>query len=183
MPLKINRLEMQNGKLRFIDSTSTPMVDIAMTDIYLLAQNLRNVYDSSSLLPANVLLTSSAYEGFLELNMKLNPLAEKPTFDLNVSLEKTNLVLLNDFFKAYAKIDVNKGTFGLYTEVASEQGKFTGYVKPLIQDLKVLGAEDREDNIFRKCGREWLAPLLNCWRIKRKIRWQRGCHWMGAWMP
>jgi len=150
MPLKINRMEMLNGKLRFIDSTSKPMVDIEMTAISMSATNLRNVYDSVSLLPAVVVMTADVYEGFFKLNMKLNPLASKPTFDLNVSLDSTNLVLLNDFFQAYAKIDVSRGTFGLYTEVASEQGQFTGYIKPLISDLKVVGAEDRDDNIFRK---------------------------------
>jgi hypothetical protein len=59
-------------------------------------------------------------------------------------------VELNEFFQAYAKIDVNKGNFGLYTEVAAKEGKFKGYVKPLIKNLDVLGKEDRDDNIFRK---------------------------------
>jgi hypothetical protein len=82
--------------------------------------------------------------------MKLNPLAEQPTFDLNAEWKKTNLVKLNDFFQAYAKIDVNKGTFGLYTEVAAKEGEFTGYVKPLLEDIDVLGKDDRKDNILRK---------------------------------
>ena len=82
--------------------------------------------------------------------MNINPLAKQPTFDLNAELKDTNLVLLNDFFKAYAKIDVNKGKFGMYTEVAAKDGAFKGYVKPIIKDLDVLGHEDRNDNIFRK---------------------------------
>jgi hypothetical protein len=69
---------------------------------------------------------------------------------MNAEIKNTNLVKLNDFFKAYAKIDVNKGRFGLYTEVAAKEGKFAGYVKPLIQDLDVLGKEDRKDNVLRK---------------------------------
>ena len=38
----------------------------------------------------------------------------------------------------------------MYTEVAAKEGRFTGYVKPVIKDLDVLGKEDRNDNIFRK---------------------------------
>jgi len=38
----------------------------------------------------------------------------------------------------------------MYTEVAAKDGGFTGYVKPLIKDLDVLGKEDRDDNILRK---------------------------------
>ena len=38
----------------------------------------------------------------------------------------------------------------MYAEAAANEGKFTGYVKPIIKDLDVLGMEDRGDNIFRK---------------------------------
>jgi hypothetical protein len=34
--------------------------------------------------------------------------------------------------------------------VASKEGKFRGYVKPIMKDLDVLGAEDRDDNLFQK---------------------------------
>lgn len=86
----------------------------------------------------------------MRMQMKLNPLAEVPTFDLNAEVSNTNLPELNDFFAAYAKADVSKGTFGLYTEIAAKEGKFKGYVKPLIKDLKVVGTEDRDDNILKK---------------------------------
>jgi hypothetical protein len=150
MPLRVNRVEINRGKLQYIDEGSSPKVDIALTDAYIIALNLRNSYDSAALLPARVSARASVYEGDMTFTMKLNPLAKEPTFDMNAEVKNTNLVLLNDFFQAYAKIDVNKGVFGLYTEVAAKEGKFTGYVKPLIKDLDVLGKEDRDDNVFRK---------------------------------
>ena len=150
MPLQVNRVEINNGQIRYIDPGSKPKVDIALTEAYLLAKNLRNSYDSAALLPASVTARANIYEGTLTFNMKLNPLADDPTFDMNAELKNTNLVKLNEFFQAYAKIDVNRGTFGLYTEAAAKNGKFDGYVKPLIKDLDVLGKEDRNDNILRK---------------------------------
>lgn len=150
MPLQVNRFEIIDGTLKYVDETSKPKVDIMMTHLHALAHNLKNSYDSSALLPAKVNAQADVYEGEFTMNMNINPLAEKPTFDLNAELKNTNLVLLNDFFKAYAKVDVNKGTFGLYTEVASKQAKFTGYVKPIIHDLDILGKEDRDDNVLRK---------------------------------
>lgn len=150
MPLQVNRVEIVEGKLQYKDLATTPKVDISMTDMHVLALNLRNSYDSSTLLPAKVIARAGIYEGEFTFNMNLNPLAERPTFDMNTELKNTNLVLLNDFFKAYAKIDVNKGQFGMYAEVASKEGKFEGYVKPIIKDLDVLGEEDRDDNLFRK---------------------------------
>lgn len=150
MPLQVNRFEIVDGTIKYVDETSKPKVDIMMTHMHAVALNLKNSYDSSKLLPAKVIAHADVYEGEFTFNMNINPLADKPTFDMNAELKNTNLVLLNDFFKAYAKIDVNKGTFGLYTEVASKQAKFTGYVKPIIKDLDILGKEDRDDNIFRK---------------------------------
>ncbi|HEY8936574.1 MAG TPA: DUF748 domain-containing protein [Cyclobacteriaceae bacterium] len=150
MPLKINRFEIKDGNLEYKDEFSKPKVDVRLTQLHVLALNLKNSYDSATLLPATVNAEAKVYEGHLKFGMKINPLKDKPTFDLNAELKDTNLVLLNDFFQAYAKIDVNKGKFGMYTEVAAKNGKFTGYVKPLVQNLDVLGKEDRKDNLLRK---------------------------------
>jgi hypothetical protein len=150
MPLQVNRFEIVDGNIRYLDETSKPKVDIWMTKIHAVATNLRNSYDSSKLLPAKVIARADVYQGEFSLNLNINPLAKKPTFDMNAELKNTNLVLLNDFFKAYAKIDVNKGKFGMYTEAAAKNGAFKGYVKPIIKDLDILGHEDRNDNVFRK---------------------------------
>lgn len=149
MPLKINRLQIDNGKIQYIDATSSPKVDIAMTNVQVLAQNLSNVRDTA-LLSASVVASADVYKGNLNFKMKLNPLATTPTFDMNAELRNTNLPDLNDFLKAYAKFDVHAGTFGLYAEVASKNGKFIGYVKPVIKDLDVVGSEDRNDSFLNK---------------------------------
>ena len=151
MPLKVNRFEVINGNIQYIDEGVKPKVDVTMTDTDIVALNLRNAYDSGSqILPASINANAEVYEGTLDFHMKLNPMAEVPTFDMNAELKNTNLVKLNDFFQAYAKVDINKGTLGIYTEVAAKDGKFLGYVKPILKDLDVLGKDDRNDNIFRK---------------------------------
>lgn len=149
MPLKINRFEVHNGKIQYIDATSTPNVDVVMTNTYVLAQNLSSVQDTA-LLGATVVASADIYKGKLDFKMKMDPLADEPTFDMNAELKNTNLPDLNDFFKAYANFDVHAGTFGLYTEVAAKDGKFVGYVKPIIKDLNVTGPEDRHDSFFNK---------------------------------
>ncbi len=149
MPLKINFFKIINGKMQFVDPTSQPQVDISATNISILAENLSSVEDTA-LLPASVKASANIYKGIFLLKMKLNPLAENPTFDLNAQLKNTNLPDLNDFLKAYAKFDVHAGTFGLYTEVASKDRKFVGYVKPIIKNLKVKGDEDRHDSFMNK---------------------------------
>lgn len=150
MPLKVNRFEINNSRVHYIDKGSTPKVDVALSEIHLLAENLTNATDNKVLLPSTVTAQAKAYEGSMNLDMKLNPLAKNATFDINAAIKNVNLVLLNDFLKAYGNFDVNKGSFGLYTELAAKDGKFKGYVKPLIKDLDVVGPEDKKDPFFHK---------------------------------
>ena len=150
MPLQINRVELHNGEVHYLDPTSSPKVDVQLTSVELLAKNLRNSYDSTTVLPASVHANADLYGGQLDLNIKLNPLELDPTFDLDVTLKGAQLPRFNDFFKAYANIDVNKGTFGLYAEIATKDRRFAGYVKPVIKDLDVLGPEDTKDTFFHK---------------------------------
>jgi hypothetical protein len=159
MPLKINRMEAHNARIRYVDESSHPKVDVALTNGHIVATNLQNSYDSSSVLPATVNAQADVYGGTLNLKMKLNPLAEDPTFDMNAEIKNTQLKQLNNFFQAYAKSDVNKGSFGLYTEIAAKDGKFKGYVKPFIKDLKVLGPEDKHDNILRKAWEGFVGTM------------------------
>src|ERR1043165_7734290 len=57
MPLKVNRFEVFNGTLQYIDKGSNPPVNIQMDDTHILAENLTNVKDTA-LLPS--LVTASA---------------------------------------------------------------------------------------------------------------------------
>lgn len=150
MPLKVNRFEVREGNIRYVDEHSKPKVDVTLSNTHIVAHNLINSYDSGSLLPATIKARGSLYGGELTVDMKINPMADVPTFDLNAELVSTQLPRLNDFFSAYAKADVNAGTFGLYTEIAAKEGRFAGYVKPFFEGLKVVGKEDRNDNVLRK---------------------------------
>jgi len=149
MPLRISRFEIHEGNIRYRDLTSNPKLDIGLTDAYVKVENLTNMKDEK-LLPATAEAKANVYGGTMEINVKLDPFNHNPTFDMNAELKNTKLPELNDFFKAYGKFDVSSGIFGLYSEGAAKDGNFVGYVKPIIKDLKVLGPEDRDDNLLQK---------------------------------
>lgn len=149
MPLKVNRFEINNGVIKYQDKTSNPQVDIEMNNTHIRAENLTNVKGESTL-PSTVTASSDIYGGTLDFDMKLDPLADNPTFDMNMQLENTNLPDLNNFFKAYGKFDVSKGNFGLFLEIAAKNGMFSGYAKPVIKDLKILGPEDKDKDALHK---------------------------------
>ena len=149
IPLKVNRFELNNGLFQYIDSTTKPAVNVTIDSINLIARNLSSADDTSAL-PASVTANANIYGGSFNLKMKLNPMSEYPTYDMNMELENTNLRELNNFFKAYGKIDINKGTFGMYAEVAGKDKKFIGYVKPVIKDLDIVGPQDRKDSFLNR---------------------------------
>lgn len=150
MPLSINRVEVTHSAFRFVDPTASPKLDLQLDQLDLLATNLTNSSDSTKVLPSAVDATAHLYGGHLTFDMDLDPLAAQPTFDMNMQLTETKLLQLNELLQAYAKVDVNSGTLGLYAEMATHDGAFDGYVKPLIKDLDVLGKEDHADSFFRK---------------------------------
>ena len=148
-PTSVNRFEIIGGTIAYQDPHASPKVDIEMTDTHVLARNLSNVRDTSAL-PAKVHATANVYGGNVVFNMRIDALAEDPTYDMNVELKGANLTRLNDFFQAYGNFDVSQGTFGAYMEMAAKDRKFIGYVKPFIKDLKVVSKEDKRDNLLRK---------------------------------
>ena len=150
MPIRVNRFEISDGSLRYVDPTSLPNVALSLKNIHVLAINLTNETSNTVELPSTVTAEAEVYEGLFNFHMKLNLPAQHPTFKLDAELKGTNLVLLNDLFKTYGKFEVSTGDFGLYTEMAAKEGKFIGYVKPVIKDLKVTGLKDPNKSVFQK---------------------------------
>lgn len=152
MPIQINRCEIKDGTVMYADYTTDPVVELQATHIDALAQNLKNTYKKSELLPATLQADARVYEGIVQMNMRMNPLAETITFDMDLKVIDASLPALNDFFRAYANADINKGFFSMYMEAAAKDEKFVGYVKPFIRDLDVLDwkGQDKKDNFLRK---------------------------------
>jgi hypothetical protein len=149
MPLQINKLIIEEGKVVFYDFTTRPKVDLSLNNLYLIAENLNNAKEQNDLLPSKVFMRATSIGGGnLEMNMRINVLKEVPDLDMDMKFENVNLTALNDFFEAYAKIDIEKGDFNLYSELAVKEGSINGYVKPLFNNLKVVDwKEDKKQPV------------------------------------
>ncbi|MEO6305765.1 MAG: DUF748 domain-containing protein [Bacteroidia bacterium] len=158
MPLTINHFQINNGQIHFKDPYSSPIVDVPMKNIHVEADNLSNANDSNKVLPSSIKATGDLYGGKLKIDVKLNALEKKPTFDLNADISNVNMIDLNPFFKAYGKFEVEKGNFGLYTEFAAKDGAFKGYVKPLLKDLKIKHEGDAGEILWSEVvsGVAWI---------------------------
>lgn len=149
MPLTVNRFEINSGQIHYIDKYSKPNVNIQMTNLMIIATNLSNVNDSAKLLPAHCDVNADVYEGKWIMKIDFNALNRQPTFDMNTNLTNVDLVLLNDFLRAYGDFDVKKGSFGMYAEFAAKNGEFGGYVKPILKDLDVV-QWNKEEGDFKQ---------------------------------
>lgn len=143
-PIKINRCELRHSQVWYHDFHSNPQVHVYLTNMLLVATNLSNLRDPQLELPSAVRIDGTTIgDGQLHLSLRMNPLAQKPAFDLKATVTNINLVALNEFLRAYAKADVTQGRLGVFAEVAAADGRFEGYVKPLVSELKVFNLKDK----------------------------------------
>jgi len=139
MPLEINRVEIQHGTINFHNFTTEPKVSISLNNLDALATNLDNAAGQAERLPSTISASATSEGGGkLTLSANMNVLKEIPDMDLDMKFEKVNMMALNDFFMAYAKVDVEKGLFNLYSEVTIDSGVVAGYVKPIAVGVKVV---------------------------------------------
>jgi hypothetical protein len=145
-PLEINTFTVSNGEVHFQNFSTSPKVDIAINRINLVARNFTNTQKLSGNEIASIRGEARLLDkGQVNLNLELNPLAPQPPFNLDFSLKEVPLVALNDFLRAYADIDAEKGTFALFSEITGENNQFKGYIKPLFKDIKILDLEEDKD--------------------------------------
>lgn len=151
LPININLFRINGGQINYIDDYSDPKVNVYLKNIYFNIENIRNVNDINNPLPSPYKLSAvSLGEGNLNASGKANLLMEIPNFDLNFKFEKADLTAFNDFFKAYAWFDFERGDFNLYSEMALVDSSLDGYFKPILNDVKVLDWRNEDEGFFNK---------------------------------
>ena len=164
-PFKINRFEIRHGAVFFKDFHSKPQVDVYITNMYALATNLTNTRDIQTNLPAAFKIQGQTIGGGdVKLNIGMNPLADDPTFLMSLAVRNLNLPALNDFLEAYANLDVQKGNFELFSELAAADGKVEGYVKPLMHDLDIVDLSDDGKNPLKLAWEAVVAGVVQIFK-------------------
>ncbi len=143
VPIDINKLEIHGGKVAFVQLSADPNIDLHLDSLELYATNLRNVVRQEARLPSNLSADALSFGGGnLHLEGEMDIVKQIPDMDLALSLENANATALNDFTDHYAGLDFDKGNFSVYSEMAIADGYLQGYLKPIIEDTKLVGKED-----------------------------------------
>jgi hypothetical protein len=139
LPFNINRFAVTDGELHFQNLRAEPDVDVYLDRVRLVARNLTNSDKVSESLWATVTGEGRAMKsGEFRLQMRLDPLERRPTYQLAFDLKNLRLPELNDFLKHYLAVVARDGRLSLYAESVAEEGRFRGYVKPMVRDLDIL---------------------------------------------
>lgn len=170
-PIDITHLEITDGLLRYVDNTREPKVNVFVTHMKATATGLRNRPDEakSGEYPAKISIEGDSLgAGKLQLLLAAEPLATEPHFHLTLKLDQVNLPALNESLKAYANVDVARGTFRLVAEMAGRDGGFQGYVKPFFENLDFHNLADKDEGIGKQIWERIVAGLA--WLVKNKPR-------------
>lgn len=136
-PITITYFRILDGEVRYIDQTAEPKVDVRIAHLAAVVTGLANRRsDAEGEFPSKITASGETIgSGKLRLTGQLEPLAEQPHFLLKLEVEGVSLPALNEFLRAYAGVDVSKGTFSAYIEATGRDGRFDGYFKPFFDSL------------------------------------------------
>ncbi|MGB3468491.1 MAG: DUF748 domain-containing protein [Cyclobacteriaceae bacterium] len=169
MPLQINKFTVTNGTINFKNFDTEPKIDIFINDFFLVATNLNNAESNELKLPSTLSATATSIGGGkLDVSGGLNLLKQVPDMDIDAKFEGVNLPALNDFLRAYAKLDAEGGTFDLYSEVVVNDGKLKGYVKPIITDLNLVKWSEDKDKPLQMIWETVASVVIELFENQKK---------------
>lgn len=173
-PLEITHFEMTSGMVRYQDTKAKPEVDLFVKNANVVATGLRNRPDEGAgEFPATISIRGDSLGGGkLAIEIAADPLAPQPHFHLSAKIDDVNLPDLNDSLRAYANVDVGKGTFRMAAEMAGKDGGFQGYVKPFFEGIEFNNIEDEKKGVLSRIWESTVQGLA--WLVKNKQRDQIG---------
>lgn len=165
-PIDITHLEIKGGVLRYEDTTRTPRVDIAINDLDVEATGLRNrSTERGEPYPAQVYISGRTLgNGELRLNANVEPLADQAHFKLDLELKQVSLPTLNDILRAYVGIDVSRGQFDMFGQMAMQHGHYEGYIKPFMNKVDFSNQDDPNKKVGERLWKGIVVAVIKLFK-------------------
>jgi Domain of Unknown Function (DUF748) len=150
-PFRFNTVRIHDGTVTFRAPGIQTQDALTARHIDGRLSNLTNVADSDKETFAGFHFTAQVLDGgSAKVDGGIDPLAVKPTFDLNLRVENVQLPQVNPWLTRFIKADAESGEFELYTELAAADGKFKGYAKPVLRDVNIYSSDEPERNPLKR---------------------------------
>jgi len=138
LPITLNEVRVENGRLAFRNFKSDPPVNVQITGLDASLRNLTNVEGGKGRVASLDATAKVLGQAPLETSSRFDPFDEWRNFKFRLRVTDVDLRRLNDFSRAYGRFDFNAGRGDLVMEVESDDGRLGGYVKPLLKDVDVF---------------------------------------------
>jgi len=159
-PFHFNTIEIHDGTATF----RTPGIAVgdALTARHVngIITNITNVVETEKDAFAEFRLTGKVLGGAEAWAYgSAEPFSKRSTFDLNMAVENVDVPHVNPWLRQYLKADAKSGDFDLYLEVASANGRYQGFAKPMLENVQFLSSEDLPEKEKNPLKTLWNATL------------------------
>ena len=150
-PFRFNTVRVHDGTMTFRAPGIQTKDALTARHIDGRLANLTNVVDSHKETFAGFQFTAKVLDGCsAKIDGSIDPLAVKPTFDMNLSVKNVQLPQVNPWLTRFIKADAESGEFELYMELAAADDKFKGYAKPVMRDVNIYSSSEPEKNPLKR---------------------------------
>jgi hypothetical protein len=150
-PFRLNVVEARNGLVTFRAPGISTNDSLTIRDFQMRLRNLTNVQGVEAPAFAEIDVRGGIMGNApIALTGRIDPNEMTPTFDIDLSIEGARLVDVNPWLREFLKVDAEMGVFSMYAELASAEGRFEGYVRPILEDPQFVDANEDEKGPFRK---------------------------------
>lgn len=148
LPFVLDRFVVTEGELHFGDPSANPPINFYVDKLSIIGENLTNSEELAGDLWGTVSGTGRAMgSGDVQIEMRVNPSEKYPTYQMAFELRDLKLQALNDYLKHYLSVEARDGRLSLFAESTAKNGKFKGYVKPVVKDLDVLHLKQERKSV------------------------------------
>jgi hypothetical protein len=150
-PFRFNTVRIHDGTVTFRAPGIQTKDALTARHIDGSVSNLTNVADSTKETFARFHFDAQVLEdGNANVDGRIDPLAQQPTFDVNLRVKNVQLPQVNPWLTRFIKADAEKGEFELYMELAAAGARFKGYAKPVMRDVDIYSSEEPEKNPLKR---------------------------------
>jgi hypothetical protein len=147
--LVVRKFRAERGRVRFINELADPDYTLTLDQATLVVQDLSNHEKR----PPTTGELSGRFmgSGATKASFTFRPETSGPNFDVAIRIDDTDMVAMNDLFRAYGNFDVAAGKFSLNTELDIHDQRVDGYFKPFFTDMKVYDRnQDADEGVMHQ---------------------------------
>lgn len=172
VPIRIDRLGIQNGVLHFHNFKSDPNVHLLLTELEGAFSNLSNAERSQDAVPSGFRFAGQLLENAsVSLQGSLDPLGDFRNFVINLKVTDIELQDSNDLAEAYGHFNFESGSGDFIMELEAADSQLSGYAKPILNNVVIFDLKkDLKGGVLSAAWETVVAALGQVFRNQPKDR-------------